>query len=522
MSFNEFNFKFTPPKTVQPAPQEVTPGVGSSGVATPSSTSRSGKLASKLDDLIETSAYLQDAIVQRLRTVGVVVDFNSNPDVVRALSAIYGSNPPGTISVSMLDSLLNADIGVMQTEMALGPSSPLEVNIFQAADLQLVTRFVEKQLIDSGTFNNQLPTLLRTLKGDAVIFQAWKSQLASYPAFSTVNKQALLTNPLYVPGKIKAIDVDLQVKTFEYMDDLLNRFGNVYSRVYRTLSEVNSVERTINSVALEYFYQPLDNIVRILSMMQTLRGIVHKPRLQDISDDLLNFAFTRLTAEVTESLFTIDQLIQMAVAPFQSTIGSLGRMIAGVQGLASDAASTVKGIGKLLSGGLKGMVSSNTCSGSKGPIGTPQTASKDLQIPGLANVSAGLYTLAAHLDWSKREANRHLQLIDLQFKRLAERRITGHSDRLDILCSLQSMDSLTNLATSVLQEKKAGTVTAADASQPAPEVMNRILTNLQTGTSTTFIINGSDVIANPPDMPVPSSKVQDLFARSGIEKVITE
>lgn len=512
MSFKPFNFSFTPPLTVQePTPASTAPvsTVPTVGGPTSGAQSRAGQIISKLDDLTAMAQYLQDAIVTRTGRTAIEINPAVDPNTARALTSIYSTDtPPTFITVSMYDQLLDAHMGALQLEMMVGNNSTIQANPFQVGDLMTLINTIDGHLIDNPSYNNWLPLYLATLKGDSIIFQSWKASLATYPAFYA--SQPLVPSDLRL-ATISAASLDLDHDLFEYEDSVVTRYGQSYSNVYQAMASVSAVERDINSVMIEYFYQPLQNMLRIVGLFNALSGFAHKTSMSNIQGDLVNYAFIRLASDTTSMLHTCDQLVALSVAPLSGTLGSLGRIVAGVQQQAAV-------FGFLAGGGLAGLSKNNACATSN--PSNKIKGGKPLNIPGLGEVSEGLKHLGEMLDWSMRESEKGLSLVDKSFRQLIERRMKQQDDKTQLMCSIRALDTLAGIANGVVKELQKGTVTPDSSPQQKQEAAGRILTSLQTGTNTTFTSESGQIIVNPPDMPPAPDAVNRVLKEAKIHTTV--
>lgn len=509
MAFKSFDFKFTPPRTVPAAPIEsTTPDVAVSA-STSGANSLAGQLVAQLDDLSAMSGYLQDAIVARTNTVAIEINPAADPDVSRALASIYSTDtPPNFITVPMYDGLLDAHLGAQQLEMAVGNDSTVQANPIQVADLMTVINTVDKHLIKSGTYKTWLPLQLASLKADQVLFESWKASLQTYPAYYA--PQPLIPTE-FRPTTIQAASIDIDHQLYQYESDVLTRFGQSYSGVYQAMASVHAVERDINEVMIEFFYQPLAQILRIVSLLNALGGFAHKTSMANLQGDLINYSFMRLASDTTSMLHTADQLVAMAVFPLKGTLGSLSRIVAGTQQQAAE-------IGFLTGGGLVGLSKANACA--QGNPANKIKGGKPLNIPGLGAISDGLKALGEMLDWGFRETEKGLVLVDKSFRQLLERRLKAQDDRNSLMCSIRALNALMGIANGIAGEFQKGTVTANSTPQQKQEASTRILSSLQTGSNTTFVAQGTQVIVNPPDMPPAPPAVLNVLQQSKIRTTI--
>lgn len=474
--------------------------------------SNAGKLISKLNDLVAMSAYLQQAILNQTGNTGVEIDFAVDPNMGRALSGIFGTDtPPNIVTISTFNNLLDAHLGVLQLDMATGLNSPIQPNPVQAADLMTAVNTITGHLVNDASYNSWLPLQLSSLKGDSIFFQSWAASLGTYPA-TFADPSLAVSN--FSPNLIQATGLDVGNDLYVYENEALDRFGQSYSRVYTAMATLNDVERDANAILNEYFVQPLQNIVRIISLFNALKGFAHKTSMSNLMGDLLSYAFVRMASDVSGMLHTCDQLVAMAVSPLQGGLGTLSRIIAGVQQQAAI-------VGTLAHGGLAGLSQANACA-TNNPANTSErtASSKILTIPGLGNISAGLRTLAEKLSWAQNESSRGLAMVDKSFRQLLERRIGHHDDTQSVMCSIRALDGLIGLAQGAAGEFKKGTISQTSTQQQQQAAASRILTSLQTGSNTTFVSQDGAIIVNPPSMPPVTAPVQRVLSNSKIRTTL--
>ena len=202
MAFDPIQFAYTPPPTVEPPSAGTAAAAAASPVGTPAgapSVSNAQLLIDRLAGMIATSQYLQSLILSQTGSVAVALDPSVNPELAAAAGRIWGQPLPSAITAAMLGRVLDAEFTVMQREMQTPSNSTTEVNPIQAADYALVGKTTESQLIATGDYTSQLPTLLRGLKGDEVVFSSWQHSLQFYPAATgPTTMVCFFTSPLSV------------------------------------------------------------------------------------------------------------------------------------------------------------------------------------------------------------------------------------------------------------------------------------------------------------------------------------
>lgn len=512
MSFKPFDFTFTPPATVPTTPPASTPAPPSGPVVGPSPTtganSNAGQIISALDDLTAMSQYLQDTIVSRTGKTAIEVVPASDPNTAMALARIYNTDQPVPfVTISMYDQLLDAHLGALQLDM-ISTGTTIQPNPIQVGDLMQIVGAIDKSLINDPSYKNWLPLQLSSLKVDTIAFQSWKASLQTYPAYYAA--QTLVPGSLR-PSIISAASLDLSPDLASFELSSVNHFAKSYSDVYQAMASVNAVESDLNSVMNEYINQPLGNILRILSMFNALKGFAHKTSMSNLQGDLINYAFARMASDATSMLHTADQMVALSVAPLHGTMGSLGRIVAGVQQQAAE-------VGFLSGGGLSGLAKTNACA-QNNPANKIK-GGKPLNIPGLGQISDGLKALAETIDWAGRKAESGLATVDKSFRQLLSRRMKAQDDRNELMCSMRALDALVGITSGVFNEFQKGTLTQNASPQQRQEAANRILTSLQASSDTTFTTDNGQIIANPPDMPPASPPVQRVLSRAKIRTTL--
>jgi hypothetical protein len=171
-------------------------------------------------------------------------------------------------------------------------------------------------------------------------------------------------------------------------------------------------------------------------------------------------------------------------APFTQSMSGLGRLV-GMMRAASQHTGT------LVNGGLAGMSAFQTTD--KHTAGTtPGKSSDQSALANLTNLSAGLLSMAAHLDWACRENDRKKKSVTEAFQKLNAGRQSNQDSWLDLTNSLREIESLTALAKSFVNKTQTGTSTGATSSA---------------STSTT---SGSS------SLPAPTAAAQRVFLRGGL------
>lgn len=507
MSFKPFGFQYNPPPTVpSPAPTS-TPTTSTGPTVVPTGTtsgaiagsqSRAGILITQLNNLTAMSQYLQDVIVARTGKIAIEIDPAADPLTAKALSAIYGTDtPPQFVTVSMYDKILDAQMGAQQLEMSVGADSVIQPNPMQVADLATVVSTINSHLVASPSYNNWLPLQLASLKSDSIVFQSWAAALAQYPAYYATQNQAPTS---LQSAPIQASSVDVSDSINDYQTDAIGRFNTAYANVYQSLASPSPVEQDLGNVMGLFFQQPPANMLQISSSFTALGGLAHKTNMGTLQSDMINFSFSRLASDTSGMLHQCDILVSLTIRS-NTSYGAIDEVTAAAQQKATTA-------GVVPSGPMAGMSNDNAS--------VTGNTNSTLTTPNLGTVSEGVKQLGETLNWSRTSVSGNVELLDKSFRQLTERRLTQQNGRQSLMDSQRSMDSMSGLASGVVSEQQAGTLTQNSTPQQQQDAVNRILSSLQTGSSTTFVAAGNEIIANPPDMPPVNPQVQSVLTSANI------
>lgn len=535
MAFKPWQFFYRPPKTVTAPVPEVTAGV-SAGAVTPASSCEAARLMARLDELIKASDYLQSVILSRAKGLGIRLDPAVDTEVARALEILYGTEtPPAAVTIDMYGRTLDAEFAALQVDMALPLDSPYEMNPFQTAAASTVNRFVETTLAESGNFEQSLPLLLNTLKGDAVVFQAVKEGLAQYPAVQTAGAvpRAPGTTP---PAPIPARHLDISQPLAANLDGFIDTFSEQYASVYKLAATLGHIEAEAETIVSTYFMQPVEDVIRMLAILQNMKGLLHVPNLKGLVNAMGGIVLVRLASEASALMFQADRFMNLATNPLKSMLGTVGRALNMVQAIAVQAERLGQAVGGFAhtEGPLKGMSYSYDC-------GMPHNQNKPKPLKGLAGIdkagnavnkafggleaveSKAMTSLASHLQWGLQAADRKMNQAGEAFQKLLGRRASDQSDQLDLLCSLQALDSLLTLGKAVIEVKQTGGI---PGQSPVPQLqqVERILArgrDVRTETSP-FVVQDGRFEAVPPDVPPVPLDVQPVLQRGGLDAVPTD
>jgi hypothetical protein len=515
MSFEPFQYVYTPPVTV-PAPLRVLPVAVTSQNSQKSQT-LAGQLISRLNDIGITAAYLQTIVLNRCAGSGVTFAAGENPDLAAALGRIYQTTDPiPGISIEMYNNMLDSELALMQMDAALGNDADREASPYQVADLMTATKAFEDGVTSSLDYASNLSMFLRTLKGDQLICQNLAEDIADYPAYRGTT--STLTAGL-----------DLSPTANQLFNDYLDSVSNNYSRTFCLMTTPGHVEADIANIADKFFNDPIQDLMKVGTALSALQTLTHGVSLSALGSDLTNFMFVRMLSEVGSIFNQMDRMFNLAVAPLKVSVGQ-------VAGLARMAQSVGSKVGFVASGGLKGMVSGNPCSGSgsnpsanassQGTItanplalNTPGTSIENAWNQVCGPITSGVASLASHLNWATNTVDQKNQLIQDSLRKLQNRRIGDTNDRIQLMCSLQAVTSLIGIAKAFVQERQTSPTPVT--SQDQLESMGRILNNLTSPSGSSYAIQNGSVVVTPPTVPPVPDSAETVFNAGGANRVTT-
>jgi len=459
MSFQPYQWTYTPPPTVTPVPaaQVPTPASILTTVSSPAS-SRAAQLISRLSDLNATAKYLEQAILARASSIGVTFDMDNEPELVLALKRLYGTLPTG-ISIAMYNHLLDALVGTQRAAVVIDKlQSSKVVDPIQVADLLTTTGSVEQTLHQDGSYESQLPTLLKTLKGDRLIFDNVTSSLSQYPVMQpgtpVTSGQSTGAGTTYSPAlnntstvsaaqaaAASSTPVDVDPDTVTNLNERLDAFENNYNATNTMVTATEPVLTDINSIAQSYLARPLQELAMVLSLLSSLKAFFSKPSLSKITGIMETLILPRLIAQVSAFNFLLDQAVQKAMSPAQNLINSLGSLFAQVSQSTSQIAALVSS-NTQLTGKLAGQIT-----------GTSKPSLTASQTQALSALPVGLAKLSGNLSFAMNEATAKRNYTETSMMRILDRKLDQDGDRLEIMQNLSSIDALVAITQSFLNTK---------------------------------------------------------------------
>lgn len=499
--FKPFNFNYTPPPTVN-TPASTTSATQVTAASIVGATSKAGTLISQLNDLVGMARYLQSAILSLTGQVGIEIDPAVDPNTARALCSIYGTNnPPVVISIAMYSNMLSALFGTQQLQSSVGLNSSIQPNPVQVADLMTTTKAVESALIAAPSATNFLPLQLASLQADTIVFQNWANSLSTYPV--TFAARPTLGS---IPAPIQATSLDMSNSQFTSQSDIIAEFQQAYANSYQALASPSPTQQNANDILQQLIAQPLSVAVSLGSLLTAAQGLISKTGMSTLTGDFVNFSFAQLASDAGSMLTNLDQLTQLGVAPLQGNMGSLSQVVSSVQ-------QQIMSTGTIATGVMAGVSSASSM------ISNPTVPPSTLNVPGIGQVSDGIKQLGEVLNWGQSSINDTMSIVDKSFQQLLKRKTSSQNDRQSLMNAQGALDTISGLVSGVTSALQAGTLTANTSGSQQQDVANNILTSLQTGSNSTFVAAGNQVIINPPTLPPITPEVQSVLASANIVSI---
>jgi hypothetical protein len=212
----------------------------------------------------------------------------------------------------------------------------------------------------------------------------------------------------------------------------------------------------------------------------------------------------------------------MPLRQITSNIGDMVKQVQLATALVGQAAGGVKQAYNHTTGGLKGMSFGYSC-------GLPHNAAAQKpavpesvwSVPGVGKMSQGLTALATHLDWAQHEGMKKASLVQESFQKLLQRRVGDMNTQLDLMCSTQALNTLTQLARSVLSFTGSAAPVGGTQTISQMQAVTQIMNGMQSATGSSYVVVNSQMQAVPPSVPAPPSSVQTTLVNGGLTLVAT-
>lgn len=522
MSFKPFEFKYVPPPTV-PESSTYSDSVQQSGVFTmrePANilNTEAGKLLARVQDMLATNQYLQSMILASSKGLGVEFDPSVNPVASSALQTLYpNQSVPTSLTIDMYNRTLDAEMTVMQINAGLGNEAAYEVNPIQSGAISTISGIIEDGLIASGQFQYQFPLLLGPLKGDAVVFNTMAEGISKYPVIASPGTAELEATPALLKLKGQDISSSLALTLNNALDD----FQSSYASVYQLASDVGGVASDVNNVLSQYFLAPASQILHIISLFKSLIGFTHIPKMKGIVKGLTGMVFVEMLCEAMGMQFLADRFIQTAVQPLRLTVSNISSMVSRVQLAIATGTSVIQGVEQSAiqtEGVLKGLSTAYT-SGLPYQASAKTATSKPLVVPGIGELSKGMVALSTHLNWATNTAIAKVSQLDESLHKLVQRRLGDMNSQLAVLDSLRTLNTLTQLAQSVMTFNGNQPSSGATGVVSSIEAVGQILGGMQSSTGITYTLANGQIAAVPASVPTLPSAVQTVLKNGGLNLI---
>ena len=520
--FNNFVFTRTPPPTVaSPSPVLATAAVSTANSSVSSSaatTSVAGTLSSQLNSLAGTSEYLQSVILSLVKGLGVTVNVASNPDLGRALSAIYGEIPPA-ISAQMYAYTVAGEIGASQVNLAIKPDSTVQANPFQQQALITINKAVESSLADNGSFLSLAALSLRALQTQQAVYTNWQSLLAVYPAASGA------TGNLQV-DVIPASTVDVGPEVEQAIQAHINDMSTTYGSLFTALTNVSSVSADIVCMVNSLSALSKTELAQMKGLFDLTSSMSVKESFVDISNGLTSFVFMQMKTEAAGILMQLDRVAQMALTPLRTLGGQLGSSVASAQQMRVNnlkgVIRTVTNDALLADGPLAGLAVSNTAASACGakslPPNPPKTPIPACAMSGSSGslVSTGANDLSTLVDWALGKANQKFDTHLNALQKMMARTQKDTCNQVKLLTMVNNLTTLSSLTNSILLQQQKGSAVAG-VTTTALSALGSILANTSSGNKVTYTVQNGSVMITPPAVPAPTPAAATIFANAGIQ-----
>lgn len=522
MSFQPWKFFRNPPPTV-PAPSAVPLGSVASGSSSNPipNESRASSLITAFSELAGTAIYLQDVILSLTKGLDVTVDQRTNPDLGRALSAVYGEVPPA-ISTTMYSYTLDVEYGAQQVLLAAGKDSSIQPNPFQNQAVLTINKAVESALSEQGDFSSQIALMLRALKTQSIVYTQWQTQLADYPATG-----AGASSP--VSDAIQASTIDVGDDVHASLTSHVDQMSGTYASVFNLLASASSISQDIACMVNTFSTLTRVQLAQIKSLFTLVKNTDVKEGLQDITNGLTSFVFVQMMSQASRMVFQLDRVGQMMIGSLGTMDNPLGLGMSSVRsqsdlqltGVIRNTAQTARVATGALAGLLVSNTAANTC-GAGGPqlpvfSGEPSPSCYTVG----SNISVGMSDLSSLLDWSLMKANLKINSSLLSFQKLMTRMQSDTCNQVKLLTLVNNLGTLSSLAEAFLSLQQSAGASSAVSAQTQLATVGAILSATVTGNGTTYTVQDGVISVVPPSIPTPSLSATSILTKAGVQTSLT-
>jgi hypothetical protein len=443
MSFQPYQFVYEPPETVESIPSGATsaPSVidalNTTNQGTPNTTTVAGTLIAKLQNLIDTSTYLQALILAKNATMGIEIDPNVDPDTAAALSVIYQNQNVPVITAAMFSNLLDGQLNLIQLKMAIGKNSTIVENNQQFAQTLQTTKAFTNALVDSGLHTSLELAHIEALKGDSVIFANIQNQLADYPAYTNIGTLTDVGPPL-------ATSINSTISTYQ----------GIYASTY-TLATTNPVMADASNVLSTMLGQTANELTQLAALISTCVGMSLKTSARTLLNGLTSVILVQMISETSGQMTKIDRMGQQALAPILSIGGSLSSVMGSVMRdlytIKRTAQSGTTATNIIKNGPMTGMSNNNMT------VGSLPSNSGSYSSSQVGSLSSGVQILGESIAWAQTTLSANFTQASNSFTAMTLKRTAFHTDTLNIQAMMQAMNTIMSLISATKSSAATGT-----------------------------------------------------------------
>lgn len=517
MSFETITFAYTPPPTIseqEPTVAEVVTAPPETSTVQPANQSVAASLAAQLGDLIDTSGYLQSVIMSLHQGLGITVD-QSNPDLAMALSTIYNGQVPPAVSLLMYSNTLDAELGSLQVNLAIGPNAGIEANSFQQQALTTINKSFESQMSADGSVAAQSALLLRPLKAGALMNTTIQGQLMEYPSATPAPSTPSL-------NVVTASGIDISSDTAALVQSNIDSTGQVYSSMYQVIAQPDPIAADVASVVNSLATVAVPDLIRMSAVLSMAAQSLSVCCGKSLSTGISAFIFPQVVSQASGLMMQLDRIVQMAVAPLSTTANAVSSAVSALSGAMKSVGSLV-GIVRSMklpaaansSCPLPGMPSNNSAVSGL-PIGSPMPTA-------VANLgfSSGINELSSIMSFCTSQVSSVQATQQDAFQRLAARVSGDQAKSTQMLAATTSMSSLGSLITAFINKQQNSSAISSQSASTQLATVGGILSSAQTGSGSSYVVQNGVVSVIPLAVPPVTPGAATVFAKSGIRTSLT-
>jgi hypothetical protein len=135
----------------------------------------------------------------------------------------------------------------------------------------------------------------------------------------------------------------------------------------------------------------------------------------------------------------------------------------------------------------------------------------------VSSTNQGLLALAAHISLAIQTSNDSVTSLDLSFSKLLNRKIMVMNQIMDVQASLQDLNTIIKLITSVISYNKSGNSNSVGITNSINPIqgVGQILSSMTSSSGVNYIASDTSIQAVPASIPTPSISVQNNLKAGG-------